>query len=250
MMSTLEYRILGPLEIRSNHRPVRLPSPREQRLLAVLLLARNRPVPTSELVDQIWGSDPPPTARRQVHNGLSRLRRQLHTAGAPTDVVTNHGAGYQLRPDAAQLDAHRFQQLTAQAVGLPSRDHAARARHLRAALALWRGPALPGLYGSAIEAATIHLDEQRLSAYEQCIDAELELGEHQRLISEISELLAAHPLRERLVDQLMRALHRSGRRAEALQVHHRLAQRLADELGIDPGAELRRRYVAILRDEG
>lgn len=249
MGSVLEYRILGPLEISSGHQPVRLPSPREQRLLAALLLTPGQLMTASELVNEVWGDRPPATARRQVHNGLSRLRQHLCSSGAPLDVLPRSGAGYRLCVDATQVDAHQFRQLIARATEAPAGAIASRARALREALALWRGPALQGLSSPALEAAATHLEEQRLAAYEQCFEDELELGEHQRLIGEISELLAAHPVRERLVGQLMRSLQRSARPAEALHVYQRFARRLADELGVDPGPELRQVHVAILRGE-
>jgi DNA-binding SARP family transcriptional activator/tetratricopeptide (TPR) repeat protein len=244
----VEFRILGPLEVWCRDVPVPLSGPREHRLLALLLLSANHLVPMSFLIDAMWDDRPPATAKRQVQNGLSALRSRLRSAGAPATVVGAAG-GYRINVDDGQLDAQRFDSLVRQARDLPPSRDAERARMLRVALALWRGPALAGLTGRAIEAAAARLDEQRLTVHEHCLDVELRLDRHEALVSELSELVAANPLRERPVGQLMLALYRSSRQADALKAYLDLRSRLADELGIDPSAVLQRLHLAILRHQ-
>jgi DNA-binding SARP family transcriptional activator/tetratricopeptide (TPR) repeat protein len=248
----MEFRILGSLEIVCAGAPVPLSSPREQRLAAVLLLSAGRVVPLTYLVDGVWDSDPPASAKRQVQNCLSALRRRLHDAGGRPGVIVAHGAGYRIRVEPDQLDAHRFEALVERARRLPPTHGPDAVGLVRDALALWRGPALAGLAGRAIEAGAARLNERRLAAYEQWFELRLAAGEHEELVGEgeLAELVAAHPLRERLVGQLMLALHRSGRQADALQTYQRLRTHLADELGLDPSAPTRRLHTAILRDDG
>lgn len=245
----MEYRILGPLEVHSRGVPVPLARPRERRLLALLLLSANQPVALSQLVDGVWDGDPPASAKRQVQNCLSTLRLRLQAAGAPPGRLVAGEAGYRLHVGEGQLDAHRFHELVGEAKRLPPDDHAQRARLLRAALTLWRGPAFAGMAGRLIQAGAARLDEARLSACEECLAAELELGHREWLVGELTELVAANPLRERLVGQLMLALYGSARQAEALHVYQQLCARLADELGTDPGGDLQRLHLTILRQQ-
>ena len=246
----MEFRILGPLEINCDGGSITLSSPRELRLAAVLLLSANRIVPLASLVDAVWDSQPPASAKRQVQNCLSAMRRRLNDAGAPARVIVAHGLGYRINVDPGQLDAHRFEGCVEAARRLP-RDRGDEAVELvREALALWRGPALTGLTGQVIEAGAARLNELRLSAHEHCFELRLGFGNHEELIGELTELVAAHPLRERLVGQLMLALHQSGRQADALAVYHRLRTHLADELGLDPSPQTSRLHEAILRGDG
>jgi DNA-binding SARP family transcriptional activator len=167
----MQFRILGPLEIASGGVPVPLPSLREQRLAAVLLLSANRVVPLASLVDGVWDDDPPASAKRQVQNCLSALRRRLKA----TDVIVARGPGYQACVSPDRLDAARFHDLVDRARQEPP---ARAAELLREGLALWRGSALMGLTGRLIEARAAHLDEQRLAAYERRFDLRLDLGQH------------------------------------------------------------------------
>jgi len=242
----VEYRILGPLEVLAD-RPVDLGGRTQRTLLAVLLANPGRLVSLPYLVDAVWEERPPGTARRQVQNYVSALRRGLADSGAPESVIATVGSGYQLRPGPGELDAAVFADRVADGLRLAAagRNEAAVAR-LRSALELWRGPALFGLTGRAVEAAAAALDEQRLAAIEHRIDLELALGRHHDLVGELTGLVAAHPLRERLVGQLMLALDGNGRRSDALAVYSRHRAELAEELGLDPGGALRGIHEAIL----
>jgi DNA-binding SARP family transcriptional activator len=243
----VEFRILGPLEMLASGKPVRLAGRRLRTVLAVLLVNRHRLVPVDYLVDAVWGEDPPATARRQIQNTISGLRRLLADGGAAEPALATEATGYRLSPDVGTLDAQVFQDLVAQAQRWAAAGEPERAlTGLRSAEALWRGPALFGLAGDAIESAATVLDEHRLAAVEQRLELELRLGRHDHVVGELIELVAAHPLRERLVGHLMLALHRAGRQAEALQAYERLRVRLADELGVDPGAALRDLYARLL----
>lgn len=238
----MEFGLLGPLYVRTAKGPVSLLGHKKQRVLVTLILAPNQTVPTSRLIDAVWDDGPPATARRQIQNCISALRRDLR--------IDRDGAGYRIRVAAGQLDATRFADLVDRAkISGMQGDPAEAAALLRSALALWRGRALEGCGGRVIEAAAARLDQERLTAMEQCFELELQLGRHDALVAELAELVAAHPLRERLVGQLMLALHRSGRQAEALETFRRLRCDLADDLGLDPSDGILEFHGAILRHE-
>ncbi|GAA0910013.1 AfsR/SARP family transcriptional regulator [Virgisporangium aurantiacum] len=238
----MEFRILGPLLVVANGGQPRPFGPRQTKVLATLLLATNRAVPIHDLIDAVWDDDPPPTARRQIQNCVWTLRKQL--------TVRADGPGYRIPVDHGQLDAQQFQDLVTEARASAATGKLGPAvDQMTAALRLWRGPALAGCTGRTIQASAARLNEQRLTVIEQRLDLELTLGRHRELVGELIELAAAHPLRERLIGQLMLALHASGRQADALAVYQQLQARLVDELGIGPGADLRQLHTAILRDE-
>src|SRR5205814_3990177 len=214
----MQFRILGPLQILVGGRELSLGRSREQRVLATLLLSANRVVPLDRLIDAVWDDRPPDTAGKLVRNCVSTLRHRL----GPEDPIGTAPAGYLLRVAPGTLDAEVFGQLTADGRRLAAAgDLAGAIGRLREALALWRGPALAGMTGGVIEAAAAMLDEQRLAALEECLTHELTLGRDQELVAELSALVAEYPLRERLRGQLMRALYRAGRRADALDVYRR-----------------------------
>ena len=238
----MRFRILGPLRVRCADGQPLLLRPQQARVLGMLLLAPNQVVGRQRLMAELWDDNPPATAKTQIQNCISALRRGL------TGLIVADGPGYRIRVDDGELDAQVFQGLVAAAHDLHHSDTPEAVARLRSALGLWRGPALAGSAGRAIEAAAARLDEQRIAAHEFCADLELRLGRHHELIGELGELVAAYPLRERLVGQLMLALHRSGRRADALTAYRRLRARLADELGLDPGPALANLHTAILRD--
>ncbi|HEV7896682.1 MAG TPA: BTAD domain-containing putative transcriptional regulator [Planosporangium sp.] len=229
----MEYRILGPLDVRANGRALDLGGVRSRRILAALLLDANRPVSVERLSRIVWAADLPATARHQVQNRVAALRRVL----GPQALRTVPG-GYQLCASVEQVDALRFEKLVKKA------DDASDARLYREALGLWRGPVLDGLFG---EQDVTALEERRLSVLERCIELELSEGRHEQLVAELTDLVARHPLRQRLVGLLMTALYRTGRQAEALTAYRDLAARLADETGLDPNADLRRLHVRMLR---
>ncbi len=237
----MEFRILGPLDVRAGGRALDLGGARQRRVLAALLLNPDRAVPLSLLIEAAWDDDPPATAPRQVQNRVAALRKVLTRAGAIIDTV--EGPGYRLRIGPDELDATVFEELAER--GQATRDPAL----LRRALDRWRGPALAGLGGRVVGRAAARLDERRLAVWEECLELELAAGRHDAVVYELAALVAERPLRERLVGLWMTALHRCGRRDEALAAYRVLADRLAEELGIDPSPRLRRVHEAVLRGD-
>lgn len=229
-------RLLGPAELGSPATPVG--SPRESVVLAVLALDANREVGADRLVDALWGEQPPATARSQVQICVSALRRRLRDAGGFA-TITTRAPGYRLDVAAGDLDLTRFAEL---AVRARTDDDAC-----EAALALWRGPAFAGLDSEALTRAATRLAERRLDLVEQRVRARLERGDD--VLPELTALVDEHPLRENLHLLLMRALHRGGRRADALTAFRRARDVLVDELGVEPGPELRDLQAAILAGE-
>lgn len=242
--SGLEFGVLGPLQVLAEGRSLVIGRRGMRGLLALLVAEANRVVPIDEIVDSLWADDPPATARTIVHGYVSRLRRLLED-NDPTESarILTSPPGYQLSVDPWRLDLHRARQLIYSARGKPA---AMRAGLLREALGLWRGQVLADVPGNPI---TTDLDEMRLSALEERIEAELELGRHLELVGELRQLVIEYPYRERLVSHSMRALYRSGQRAAALDAYQRFHRRLAEELGIDPGPELRALHEKVLRDD-
>jgi DNA-binding SARP family transcriptional activator/tetratricopeptide (TPR) repeat protein len=241
----MRFRILGPLQILVSGREVGLGRSREQRVLAALLLDANRVVPLHRLVDAVWDDRPPDTAGKLVRNCVSTLRQVLADAA----VIGTEPVGYVLRVAPGELDAEVFRERVARGRDRASAgDLAGAVEELRDGLALWRGTALAGLSGRVIGAAAAGLDEQRLAALEECLGYELALGRDRELVAELTALVAEHPLREPLRAHLMRALYRSGRRADALEVYRTGRRILVDELGLEPGAELRDLEREVLAD--
>jgi DNA-binding SARP family transcriptional activator len=242
----VEFSVLGPLEAVVEGRSVPLPAAKPRALLALLLLNRNRVVPVGELVEELWSGEPPETATKALQVYISQLRKAI---GA--DRVLTKPPGYSLRVDEGELDLDRFEQLVREGrERLGAGDAKEAAERLEQALALWRGPALAE-FGSEPFArdAGARLEESRLEAIEGRIEADLALGRHAQLVSELEQLVARHPFRERLRGQLMLALYRSGRQAEALDVYRRTRETLVDELGIEPSPELQELEQAILRQD-
>jgi DNA-binding SARP family transcriptional activator len=238
----LDFRILGPLEVDDGTRLLPLGGRRERALLGMLLLHSGEVVSTDRLLDELWGERPPKTAGASLQNAVSQLRRLL----GPDRLLTRP-PGYVLEVEAEELDLARFERLVAQARGAEPEQ---RARQLREALALWRGSPLADLaFETFAQAEIARLDELRWAALEERIEAEVELGQAAELVAELESLVDRQPLRERLRGQLMLALYRSGRQAEALQVYHEARRVLVDELGIDPSRSLQDLYGAILRQE-
>jgi DNA-binding SARP family transcriptional activator len=242
----MEFRILGPLEVRRDRQPMPIAGAKERALLAILLLAANEPVTTDRLVDELWGEAPPSTARKSLQVRVATLRRLL-----PDGVLVTRGGSYVIEVERDQLDLHRFERLVSEASdALEAGEPDEAASMLRDALALWRGPALADFaYESFAEPAIARLEELRLAALELRIEAELSAGRHTQLIGELKGLIAAHPVRERLRGQLMLALYRDGRQAEALELYQQTRQTLSEELGIEPGPALQELQRAVLRQE-
>jgi DNA-binding SARP family transcriptional activator/class 3 adenylate cyclase/tetratricopeptide (TPR) repeat protein len=248
----VEFRILGPLEILDDQgQRLALGGPKQRALLAVLLLHAGQVVAVERLVDELWGEDPPDTAAHSLQVYVANLRKVLEptrTKRAAGGVLQTRPPGYlvQVRPE--ELDLARFERLADQGrAALAAGDPAGAARLLGEALGLWRGPALADVaLAVSGQGEVVRLEERRLAALEDRIEAELPLGHHRALVGELQALVAAHPLRERLHGQLMVALYRSGRQADALAAFKRARDRLVEELGIEPGAELQELERAIL----
>ncbi|MEV0117431.1 BTAD domain-containing putative transcriptional regulator [Streptomyces sp. NPDC050844] len=242
----LEFRLLGPVEALWEGRPLRVGGPKPRALLAALLLRAGHVVPADALVDVVWGEEPPETARALIQTYVSALRRALPEARR--GAIETRAPGYVIRTDAGAVDLGRFEELAAAGRRAAAQgDHVAAARLLRDALMLWRGSALGGV-GEVLRSEAVRLDEARRAVLEERIAAELECGGREsELITELKGLVGAHPTNERLRGQLMLALYRVGRQADALAVFEEGRAVLAEELGIDPGPELGRRHESILR---
>jgi DNA-binding SARP family transcriptional activator len=242
----VQFGILGPLEVRHEGRPVHVGGAKERALLALLLLHADEPVSVDRLIDALWGDSPPATARKSVQVRVAGLRRAIG-GGA----LLTRGDAYLVRLEANQLDLLRFEQLLSDGSdALAAGDPSGALSALNDALALWRGPALVDFaYESFAQPAIARLEELRVHALELRIDAQLELGRHDRVIAEAEQLVAAHPFRERPRGQLMLALYRDGRQAEALDVYRRTRQEFVSELGIEPGPALGKLEQAILRQD-
>src|SRR5713226_2765121 len=251
-MSTVEFRVLGPLEVRIDGEPVPLRGGRQRSVLAFLLLHANEPVSLERLIDVLWEGDPPPTAANVVQVYVGRLRRAIEPGrkGTAASQLVSRGRGYMLRVDPERLDLTRFQSLvdSGRAAAAAGRPDVASVR-LREALALWRGEPLADVELAPGFAATLRLSELRLAVLEDRIEADLALGRHVEVVPELERLVGEEPLRERLLGQLMQALYRSGRQADALRVYMESRRLLVEELGIEPSPELQRFQHAILEHD-
>jgi predicted ATPase/DNA-binding SARP family transcriptional activator/DNA-binding CsgD family transcriptional regulator len=243
----MEFRVLGPLEVRRRGRALALGGPQQRALLAILLIRPNRVVSTEHIRNLVWGDDAPPTADHTIGVYVSNLRRILEPRGAPYRVLVRRNPGYMLQIRPTDLDAAQFESLVNDSKQLPPRERAAQ---LSTALRVWRGPAFADFpLQPFVLAEAARLNELRLHALEERLDADLVLGRHQQLVGELEGLVAEHPLRERLCGQLMLALYRSGRQAEASAVYQRTRERLVEELGMEPGAELQSVLKGILKHD-
>jgi DNA-binding SARP family transcriptional activator len=242
----VEFRLLGPIEVWAAGRRVPVSSAQQRTLLAVLLLHANRVVPTERLVELLWGTAPPRTARSVVQVQVSGLRRLLR-AEPGADRLVFRWPGYLLRVEPGELDLEEFLRLTEQGrEALGAGDAGTASRALSDALALWRGAAFKDLDLPSLRERAARLEERRLSALEDRIDASLRLGRHAELVGELRTLTAAWPLQERLHGQLMLALHRVGDAADAAAVYRAFRERLVEQLGIEPSAALQRLYQELL----
>ena len=247
----MEFRILGPLDVVDDGRRIDLGGPKQRALLTALLLRANAVVSQDTLIDDLWGESPPTTAAKTLQAYVSRLRKALASDEASTTRLETHGHAYVLRIAPESLDATVFQQLLEEGRQANARDDPKLAvDRLRDALALWRGPALADLaFESFAQPEIARLEELRLTALEERIDADLALGRDGELIGELETLVERHPLRERLRGQLMLALYRAGRQAQALQVYQDGRQHLAAELGLEPSESLRQLERQILEQD-
>ncbi|MFE2429269.1 BTAD domain-containing putative transcriptional regulator [Streptomyces sp. NPDC059373] len=243
----MEFRLLGPVEASVDGRQLDLGPPQQRCVWAVLLAEAPRTVPTEQLIDRVWNDHPPATARSVLYSYVTRMRNTLRTSGAEAAGVrlVRRSGGYLLELPPERVDLHRFLGLVAEARAAEGDDEHA-ADLLREALALWQADALSGVPGHWAEGMRTRLDGQRATALQLYHDAQLRLGRHDEIVAGLRELTADDPLDERLVRQLMTALYRSGRPAEALETYDRTRKQLAQSLGIDPGTELQGLYQQIL----
>jgi DNA-binding SARP family transcriptional activator len=250
----MRFQVLGPLEVEADDGLVQLGGPKERLLLALLLTRPNQVVSVEALQQGLWGDRPPPSAAKTLQSHVKRLRQTLEPGrarGAAGSVLVTRQPGYLLRVERGALDAARFEELTTRARRLLSGGEAdAAGSMLREALGLWRGQAFQEFTNTDFGAAEAdRLAELRVVAVEDRLEADLRLGRHRELVAELEGLVRDQPLRERLWAQLLLALYRSGRQADALLAYQRARSILVEELGIDPGAELRRLHAAILAQD-
>ncbi|MEV6932517.1 BTAD domain-containing putative transcriptional regulator, partial [Dactylosporangium sp. NPDC051485] len=240
----MRFGLLGPLAVDVAGRRLEISAARDRVVLAMLLLEPNRVVTLARLIDAVWGDATPVTARAQLHTCVSRLRRHL------PGLIHTDTAGYRAAVAADDLDTLRFDRLTAAGrAAIAAGDLTGARARLRDALGLWRGPALVDIDSPGVQAAAVALQERHHAALEDCIDVELRLGLQAELISRLTALAEQHPLRERLHGQLMTALARVGRSADAVAVYRRLATTLDEQLGLAPGAEVQQVYRELLRPQ-
>jgi len=238
----IEFRVLGPLEILDEAGPVAIAGRKQRMVLAMLLLEAGRVVSSDRLIDAIWGDEPPRTATTSLQNSVSQLRKRIGS-----DILVTKPPGYQLRIESEQLDLARCRRRLEEARGA---EPARRGELLRETLALWRGPALAEFADEPFAQAEVaRLEELQLTVIEQRIEADIVAGRHAEVVGELEAIVTGHPLREGLRGQLMLALYRAGRQAEALRCYQEGRQTLVEELGLEPSPALQSLHGAILRQE-
>jgi predicted ATPase/DNA-binding SARP family transcriptional activator len=252
-MGAIEFRLLGPLEVWRDGRQLTVGGAKPRALLAVLLLRAGRVVSTDTLIDALWGEHPPASAVNALQVHMSALRRALAPTRGESDaeaVVVTRSPGYLLPLDGHDLDLVRFEQLVAEARGAMAKHPAVAAQRFDEALGLWRGPALADFaYASFASAEVARIEEMRLSAVEDRVECQLALGRHAEVAAQLEGLVAEHPLRERLAGQLMLALYRCGRQADASRIFQSTRRALGDELGMEPGPPLRQLLQRVLEHD-
>ena len=252
-MIAIEFRLLGPLEVWRGGQQLAVRGAKPRALLAMLLLHAGEAVSTDRLIDALWGERPPPTAANALQAHVAALRRALEPARAnrrANGVLATRTPGYLLRVAGDELDIARFERLVGDGRDALPVDPAAAARLFRDALSLWRGPALADfLFEPFAQPEAARLEELRLGALEDRLEADLALGRHAEVVPDLEALVAAHPLRERMAGQLMVALYRCGRQADASRVFHATRSRLVEELAMEPEASLRRLLQRILEHD-
>jgi DNA-binding SARP family transcriptional activator len=243
------FRLLGPLEVSDGTDPIRLAEGRQRSVLVLLLLHRNEAVASERLIDALWGEAPPARAAKMLQNHVGQVRRALRDRDGRR--LQTRGHAYALQVHEGELDVDRFEELVRAGGEALARGRPANAAaRLREALALWRGPPLADVaYEAFAQGEIARLEELHSVALEQRIDADLALGRHADLVGELEALVRRQPLRERLRGQLMVALYRCGRQADALAAYQQARRTLLDGLGVEPGPALRELQAAILRQD-
>jgi DNA-binding SARP family transcriptional activator/tetratricopeptide (TPR) repeat protein len=250
----IEFLVLGPLEARRGGRPLRLGSIKHRMLLAKLLLHPNQVISTDELIDTVWGEQPPPTVRQSLQNHVAALRRVVEEDGTPAGqphTLLTRDPGYLLQVDPDQIDLHRFRRMVEEGrAALEGSQPWTAAGLLHRAVALWRGPVLADVAAAGVSWPELAgIEELEIGAIETRIEADLVAGHHAELIGELERLIRLHPLREHLHGQMMLALYRSGRQADALGAYRYARRTLVEELGIEPSVRLQRLEQAILAQD-
>lgn len=250
----LQIGLLGPLQICVDGREARLPQAKLRILLTTLILRENRVISNDALIQGLWGEQPPPTALRALRVYISQLRKFFATLGVAEDqcAIITQPPGYRLIVPAGSLDRHRFEEHRQQAKLAAEAGHNSGAiAHFQAALSLHRGRALADVRGESalIDSSALWLDETRLSVALRYVDLQLQQGQHLEMISDLTALASDHPFNEGVHSRLMIALYRSGRTGDALAVYRTIRDLLIEELGTEPGPEIRRVQQAILTAE-
>ncbi|NEE37477.1 AfsR/SARP family transcriptional regulator [Streptomyces sp. SID7982] len=246
--------VLGPMHVFHDGTEIEIPGAKPRTIIASLALHPGEVISAADLLDELWGASPPRSAGNSLQGHVARLRRSLAqqtNRARARDVLRTFGSGYLLDIDADSVDAHRFTRIV-QEVGSRTihQDPKHAIDRLTEALRMWRGPALADTgQGISCQTACAHLNETRLMARDLLIEAQLALGLHREVVPQLEQLLTRHPLRERFCEQLMLALYRSGRQADAINVYYRVRERLSQELGLEPGPGMRNRLTEILQQE-
>lgn len=246
-----EFRLLGPLEVRCQGTPVEVSAARQRAVLVILLLDAGRVVADRQLIEQLWGTDPPPSARQTLQSLVCRLRRTLESVPGSGRILHTRAPGYQLAVDPSAVDLNQFRSHVVRGrEALRQGDAQAAADELSAALRLWRGDPLADVAAAGLAESIIHgVTDERLDAVEEWGQAQLCLGRCQETAVALQTVGAAHPLRERVHHLLMRALYGLGRQAEALAAYRGLRERLIADLGVEPGRELHELHTRILNQD-
>jgi DNA-binding SARP family transcriptional activator len=245
----MEFRLLGPLEVSIGGRTIEFSSGRQRKIMALLLFHHGQVVPVGRILEALWDAEPPVTAKGQLQTCVSTLRRQFRGLGVG-DLISTDYDGYAIHVPDGSFDVANFERLVSYGSDCSAEGRTEEAvRSLRDALALWRGPAAANVDGRLLQAIAGRLNEEQIRVLEECIDLELSLGRHHRLVEELTELVTSYPLRERLRAQHMLALYRSGRQADALASFLEIRDILAEELGLQPGDELSALQQAILSQD-
>jgi DNA-binding SARP family transcriptional activator/tetratricopeptide (TPR) repeat protein len=243
----MEFRVLGPVEMRVGGQRVNVGHARQRALLAVLLFELNRVVPAERLIDRVWGEAPPASVRNVVYGLVARLRAAIANASQPGLELSRRAAGYIIEADPELLDLYRFRQQAALATTARADEDAS--AHLRSALSNWHGEALTGVSSAWLGSMRHTLEQLRTAAILELNDIALRRGQHQSLIAELTELSSAHETNERAAGQLMLALYRAGQPAEALRWFEQTRRQLADQFGANPGTKLQELHQRILRND-